>query len=177
MRSSRLALGLAAAFSLFAVALPAAADTHLELQGGRSYMDTHGTNVFFLESVFNAYQIGQSRFTWSPDVSIGYVNGRTVAHYDGYHPGVTNNVWLGAAGARFHYGNDGDWYQPLFFSFQVAGTAGGRTQALSSGYEFVSTLGWQMKNVSFQIRHISNGSFQEPNRGETMALVGIGFNL
>jgi hypothetical protein len=34
-----------------------------------------------------------------------------------------------------------------------------------------------MKNVSFQIRHISNGSFHEPNRGETMALVGIGFNL
>jgi hypothetical protein len=177
MRSSRLALGLVASLSLSAFALPAAAETHLELQGGRSYMDSHGTNVFFLESVFNAYPIGQSRFTWSPDVSIGYVRGRDVAHYDGYHPGVTSNVWLGAAGARFHYGNDNDWYQPLFFSFQVAGTAGGRTQALSSGYEFVSTLGWQMKNVSFQIRHISNGSFQEPNRGETMALVGIGFNL
>jgi hypothetical protein len=177
MRSSRLALGLLAALSLSAVALPAVADTHLEIQGGRSYMDTHGTNVFFIESVFNAYQIGQSRFTWSPDVSVGYINGRNIQRYQFSHPGVTNNVWIGAAGARFHYGNDNDWYQPLFFSFQVAGAAGGHTQALSSGYEFVSTLGWQMKNVSFQIRHISNGSFQEPNRGETMALVGIGFNL
>jgi len=177
MRSSRLALGVIAALSLSAVAVPAAAETHLELQGGRSYMDTHGTSAFFIESVFDAHPMGQSRFTWSPDVSIGYINGRDIARYADYHPGVTNNVWVGAAGARFHYGNDSDWYQPLFFSFQVAGTAGGHTQALSSDYEFVSTLGWQMKNVSFQIRHISNGSFHEPNRGETMALVGIGFNL
>ena len=177
MRSSRLALGFIAALSLSAVAVPAAAETHLELQGGRSYMDTHGTSAFFIESVFDAHQMGQSRFTWSPDVSIGYINGRDIARYADYQPGVTNNVWVGAAGARFHYGNDTDWYQPLFFSFQVAGTAGGHTQALSSDYEFVSTLGWQMKNVSFQIRHISNGSFKEPNRGETMALVGIGFNL
>ena len=177
MRSSRLTLGLVAALSLCAATLPAAAETHLEIQGGRSYMDTHGTSVFFIESVFDAHSMGQSRFTWSPDVSIGYIKGRDISRYEFSHPGVTNNVWVVAAGARFHYGNDSDWYQPLFFSFQVAGTAGGRTQALSSGYEFVSTLGWQMKNVSFQIRHISNGSFQEPNRGETMALVGIGFNL
>jgi hypothetical protein len=177
MRSSPLALGLVAALSLSAVAVPAAAETHLELQGGRSYMDTHGTSVFFIESVFDAHPMGQSRFTWSPDVSIGYINGRDIARYADSHPGVTNNVWIGAAGARLHYGTDADWYQPLFFSFQVAGTAGGHTQALSSSYQFVSTLGWQMKNVSFQIRHISNGSFHEPNRGETMALVGIGFNL
>jgi hypothetical protein len=177
MRSSRLVLGLLAALSLTAVALPAAAETHLEIQGGRSYMDSHGTSAFFVEALFDAHPIGQSRFTWSPDVSIGYIKGRDIGRYADSHPGVTNDVWVGAAGARLHYGNDSDWYQPLFFSFQVAGTAGGHTQALSTGYEFVSTVGWQMKNVSFQIRHISNGSFHEPNRGETMALVGIGFNL
>jgi hypothetical protein len=177
MRSSRLLVGLVATLSLTAVALPAAAETHLEIQGGRSYMDSHGTTAFFVESVFDAHPVGQSRFTWSPDVSIGYIKGRDIGRYADSHPGVTNDVWIGAAGARLHYGNDSDWYQPLFFSFQVAGTAGGRTQALSTGYQFVSTLGWQMKNVSFQIRHISNGSFHEPNRGETMALVGIGFNL
>jgi hypothetical protein len=177
MRPSRLALGVLAAVSLASVAVPAAAQTHIEVQGGRSYMDDHGTNAFFLESVFDARQIGQSRFTWSPDVSIGYIKGRDLAHYADSHPGTTNDVWIGAAGARLHYGADGDWYRPFFFSFQVAGTAGGRTQALSSGYEFVSTLGWQYKNISFQIRHISNGSFKEPNRGETMGLVGIGFDM
>ncbi|MDF3983475.1 acyloxyacyl hydrolase [Luteibacter sp. PPL201] len=176
MRSSRLAFGALAALSLAATAAPAAA-AHLEFQGGRSYMDDYGTPAFFVESVFDPQPMGQSRFTWSPDVSIGYIKGRDVGRYRDSHPGVTNNVWVGALGARFHYGNEGDWYRPLFFSFQVAGTAGGRTQALSSGYEFVSTLGYQWKNVSFQIRHISNGSFQEPNRGETMALVGVGFDI
>ena len=177
MRSSRVALGIVAALSLSAAALPATAETHIEVQGGRSYMDSHGTNAFFIESVFDAHPMGASRFTWSPDVSIGYIKGRDLARYEDSHPGVTNNVWVGAVGARLHYGVDGDWYHPFFFSFQVAGTAGGRTQALSSGYEFVSTLGWQWKNISFQVRHISNGSFKEPNRGETMGLVGIGFDI
>jgi hypothetical protein len=177
MRSSRVALGALAALSLSAAALPAFADTHIEVQGGRSYMDSHPTDAFFVESVFDAYPMGASRFTWSPDVSIGYIKGRDIGRYKDSNPGTTNNVWVGALGARLHYGVDGDWYHPFFFSFQVAGTAGGHTQALSSSYQFVSTLGWQWKNLSFQLRHISNGSFKEPNRGETMALVGIGFDI
>ena len=176
MRSS-LALGGLAAALLAAVSVPAAAQTHIEVQGGRSYMDSYGTEAFFVEAVFDPRPMGQSRFTWSPDVSLGYIEGRDIGRYRDSHPGVTNDVWVGALGARLHYGSDGDWYRPFFFSFQVAGTAGGRTQALSSGYEFVSTLGWQYKNVSLQVRHISNGSFKEPNRGETMALVGIGFDI
>ncbi|HEY4294687.1 acyloxyacyl hydrolase [Luteibacter sp.] len=177
MRSSRPILGSLAVLALAAASLPAAAQTHFEVQGGRSYMNGYGTAAFFTEAVFEPQVMGQSRFTWSPDVSIGYIKGREIGHYRESNPGVTNNVWVGAAGARFHYGNNGDWYQPFFFSFQLAGTTGGRTQALSSGYEFVSTVGWQFKNVSFQIRHISNGGFKEPNRGETMALVGVGFDI
>jgi len=53
----------------------------------------------------------------------------------------------------------------------------GRTMALSSVGEFVNTVGWQGKYLSFQIRHISNGGTHGPNRGETMALVGVGFDL
>jgi hypothetical protein len=177
MRSSRPVLGSLAVLALAAASLPAAAQTHIEVQGGRSYMNSYGTNAFFAEAVFAPQPLGQSRFTWSPDVSIGYIKGRDIARYSNSHPDVTDNLWIGAAGARLHYGSEGDWYQPFFFSFQVAGVAGGRTQALSSGYEFVSTIGWQYKNVSFQVRHISNGSFKEPNRGETMALVGIGFDI
>ncbi|MGH8144898.1 MAG: acyloxyacyl hydrolase, partial [Rhodanobacteraceae bacterium] len=40
-------------------------------------------------------------------------------------------------------------------------------------YEFVSTLGWQARRFSVQIRHISNGSLHEPNCGETMLLLGV----
>ena len=176
MRSSRPVLGFLALVAL-AASVPVAAQTHLEVQGGRSYMNSYGTSAFFAEAVFEPQVMGQSRFTWSPDVSIGYIKGRDIGRYRNSDPGVTDNIWVGAAGARFHYGNNGDWYQPLFFSFQLAGIAGGRTQALSSGYEFVSTIGYQWKNVSFQLRHISNGSFKEPNRGETMALVGVGFDI
>jgi hypothetical protein len=174
----RSSLGIAAALFALAFATNASA-TRLEIQGGRSYMDTHATNTFFVESVFADRQIGNSRFTWAPDVSLGWIDGRdgrNVRRYVTSDPSTTDSVWLLAGGARFHYGTEGDWYQPLFFSAQVAGTVGS-TQALSSHYQFVSTLGWQWKHFSFQFRHISNAGLKEPNRGETMALVGLAFDF
>lgn len=161
---------------LFAgAALPAAA-THLELQGGRSYMDNHGANAAFLEAIFAPHTIGASRLDWSPDVSAGWIDGRDVARYRNSDYDTNHSVALLAAGARFHYGAPDAWYRPLFFSFQLAGV-NQTTQALSSHYQFVSTLGWQGKHLSFQLRHVSNGSLHAPNRGETMALVGVGFDL
>ncbi|MDO1529616.1 acyloxyacyl hydrolase [Fulvimonas sp. R45] len=162
------------------LALPAvpaiAGTTHLELQAGRSYMDSHGANTAFVEAVFGEHRLGDTGLTWAPDVSGGWIDGRDVSRYRAARYTTRNEVWLVAAGARFRFGDESAWYRPLFFSFQPAYHSG-RTQALSSGYEFVSTLGWQMKHWSFQIRHVSNGSLHEPNRGETMALVGIGFDL
>ncbi len=167
------ALGLAVA--LAACSFPAAA-AHLELQGGRSYMDSHATNAAFVEGVFDEHRIGNSRFSWSPDVSLGWIGGRDVARYRASRYSTHDDVWLLAGGARLHYGDSGDWYHPLFVSFQPA-VQTGRTQALSSGYEFVSSLGWQGRHVSIQIRHVSNGGLHKPNRGETMALLGVGFDL
>lgn len=166
----------ALALLLATAALPAAA-THLELQGGRSYMDAHAANAAFIEATFAPHALGDSgRFDWSPDVSAGWINGRDVYRYRGASYDTSHSVGLLAAGARFHYGAPDAWYRPLFFSFQLAGTTQ-TTQALSSHYQFVSTLGWQGKHLSLQIRHISNGGFNGPNRGETMALVGVGFDL
>jgi len=174
MCSKRATRALVAA-GLMGVACVSAAAQSIEVQGGRSYMDSHATNVLFVESVFDARPIGNSRFTWSPDVSLGWINGRDGLDVRKYqHPGTTDTVWLLAGGARLHYGDGSNWYHPLFFSFQAAGQSG-RTQALSSVYEFVSTLGWQFKYLTLQVRHISNGSFKQPNRGETMALAGIRF--
>jgi hypothetical protein len=153
-----------------------AAATHLEVQAGRSYMDSYATNTVFVEGVFNEHRIGNSRFSWSPDVSLGWINGRDVARYRYSSYTTHDDVRLLAVGARFHYGDAGDWYRPLFFSIQPAAQSG-RTQALSSGYEFVSTLGWQGQHVSLQIRHVSNAGLHDPNRGETMALAGLGFDI
>lgn len=165
------------AFSFLLLLSPFAhAATHLEVQAGRSYMDNHGTNTVFVEAVFAPRALGHSRFTWSPDMSVGWIDGRHLARYENAAYGTRPTVSLVAAGARFRTSDGSAWYRPLFFSFQVAGT-NHVTQALSSHYQFVSTLGYAWKHVSFALRHISNGSLHEPNRGETMALLGVGFDL
>ena len=174
-------LNVALAFSLVSLALPAAADTRLEIQGGVSYMDSSAADTVFVEGIFDEHRIGNSRFSWSPDVSLDWIDGRGLSYYDDYRYGGTrystrDQIWLAAGGARIHFGDPGDWYRSLFFSFQPA-LHTGRTLALSSPYEFVSTLGWQGRRFSVQIRHISNGDLHRPNRGETMALVGVGFDL
>ena len=157
------------------LAFPAAAQ-HVEVQVGRSYMDNVGSTTVFVEGVLSERRMGQTSFTWAPDVSLGWIDGRDISRFRHNRYDTRRSVALVAAGARFHYGAEGDWYQPLFFSFQPA-LVTGRTQALSTPYEFVSTLGWQGRRFSFQIRHISNGNLHTPNRGETMALVGVGFDL
>ena len=165
----------ALALLLATAALPAAG-THLEVQGGRSYMDNHGANAAFVEATFAPHAIGSSRLDWSPDVSAGWIDSRDVRRYRDAEFDTRSSVSLLAAGARFHYGAPDAWYRPLFFSFQLAGI-NHTTQALSSHYQFVSTLGWQGRHLSFQLRHVSNGGLNGPNRGETMALVGVGFDL
>lgn len=166
----------AAALPLLALPALSHATTHVEVQGGRSYMDSYGTNTAFVEAVFAPRAIGTSRFTWSPDVSAGWIDGRGISKYRQTTYTARPSVALVAAGARFRTSDESAWYRPLFFSFQVAGT-NHTTQALSSHYQFVSTLGLQFDHLSLALRHISNGSLHDPNRGETMALVGVGFDI
>ncbi len=147
----------------------------LEIQLGRSYMDRHAANVIFAEGVLGTHRLGDSRLSWSPDLSAGWIGGRDLATYQHARYGTAAPVWLVAAGIRLHAGDRGDGYRRFFFSFQPA-LHRGRTQTLSSCYEFVSTLGWQGRRVSVQVRHISNGGLHDPNRGETMALLGIAFD-
>ncbi len=161
------------ALGLLAASMPAAATTQVTIEGARSYMDSHGTNAAFVEAVFPEHALGQ-RFSWAPDVTAGWIDGRDIAKYRDNKYGTRSSVALLAAGARFSYGDEHDWYRPYFFSFQVAGT-NHTTMALSSHYQFVSTLGWQASHFMAAIRHISNGSLSGPNRGETMGLVGVTF--
>ena len=167
---------LAIAVALLAAPALSQAATRLEVQAGRSYMDAHGSNTGFVEAVFAPHAIGNSRFTWSPDVSAGWIAGRDLAQFRGMRYGTGPSVALVAAGARLRTTDTRAWYHPVFFSFQVAGT-NHTTQALSTHYQFVSTLGVQLDHLSLGIRHISNGSTHEPNRGETMAVVGLGFEI
>ena len=165
---------LAAAVLAFA-ALPAAA-AQVELQAGRSYMDSRAANTVFVESVFSPRPLGDSGVRWAPDFSLGWINGRDIARYRDARYGTSDDIWLAAGGVRLNAGGPDDWYSHFFYSFQFA-LHTGRTQALSSAYEFVNTVGWQWHHLSIQVRHISNAKLHEPNRGETMALVGVGFDL
>jgi hypothetical protein len=174
MRWRRRLLHLALLASLAVASVPAT-PARVEIQAGRSYMDRYAASTVFVEALFAEHALGDTRFSWVPDVSAGWIDGRNVAQFR-YNRYTTHDaVWLVAAGARLHYGDAADWYRPLFFSFQPAWQSG-RTQALSSGYEFVSTLGWQGRRFSVQLRHVSNGDLHDPNRGETMALVGAAFD-
>lgn len=147
--------------------------TQFELEGGRSTTDRASTPAIFLERTGEARGMGAGAFSWSSDVSVGWIKGR---NGPSNHEGLSarHDVALLAAGARLQYALPGAKSGSLFFSFQPALTSG-RTPSLSSGYEFVSTLGWQGERFSFQVRHISNGGLHEPNHGETMALVGLRF--
>lgn len=162
--------------ALVSAALPASA-ARFEFQLGRSYMDSYGADTIFLEGVFAEHALGNTGLTWSPDVSLGWIDGRDMGRhrhyrYSSYNYSARPQSWIGAGGVRLRLADENAWYRPLFFSFQPA-MHGGRTLALSSSYEFVSTLGWQAKHWSVQIRHVSNGDLHEPNRGETMVLLGI----
>ncbi|GAB3779010.1 hypothetical protein GCM10028797_00360 [Dyella agri] len=163
------------AAALASAALPAAA-AQVELQAGRSYMDSHATNTVFAEGVFAEHPLGDTGLHWAPDVSLGWIDGRDIGRYRDTRYGTRDAIWLAAGGVRLSAGGPGDWYRHFFYSFQVA-LHSGRTQALSSAYEFVNSVGWQWRHFSVQIRHISNGKLHQPNRGETMALVGLGFDL
>lgn len=175
MRTFRMYFRAALMLFLGALSLPILA-AQVEAQAGRSYMGSDATNALFVEGVFDAHRVGDSRWSWSPDVSLGWIQGRELARFRTGRYTTRQDAWLLAAGARIHYGDAGHWYQHLFLGFQPAYNSA-RTQALSSPYEFVSTLGWQGRRFSVQIRHVSNGNLHRPNRGETMALAGFGFDL
>lgn len=175
MHAIRKAGPIALAMCLAASAFPATA-ARLELQAGPSFMGNHATRAAFVEGVFDERRIGNSDFSWAPDVSLGWIEGRDIARYrDNRYP-TSGEAWLLAAGVRLHYGAADDGYRHLFLSFQPALNSA-RTQALSTAYEFVSTLGWQGQRFSVQVRHVSNGNLHHPNRGETMLLLGVGFEL
>ncbi len=151
-----------------------ARDLRVELQGGPSYMDTHGITAVFVEVMGDQRSVSGSTINWQPVVSLGWIDKRGLPNHLGGSDKVASDTKIAAAGARIHLGTANSWYQPLFLGFELAYNQHS-TCALSSHYEFMSTLGWQGRHFSLQLRHLSNGGLHDPNRGETMVLVGIGF--
>lgn len=174
MRGNKLWVGWGGVLVGVWLALPAVA-AQVQVQAGRSYMDRDATTAVFAEVVGTPRRLGDSRFVWAPAAALGWIDGRDLTRFGGNRYTATDTVWLLAAGVRLQYA-PADRGRGWFLGLQPA-LQRGRTQALSGGLEFVSTLGWQGRRFSVQLRHVSNAGLSGPNRGETMALVGVGFDL
>lgn len=121
------------------------------------------TDVVFIDGTGATRHWG--RVAWQPALSLGWIDAR-----DTHADRLDHHVYVGGAGVRLV-----DWWHRAFFSFQL-GVAGGRTDALSSAGQFISTLGWQGDHYQLMLRHISNGHiYGGRNLGETMFLVGFSF--
>nr|WP_240734004.1 lipid A 3-O-deacylase [Dyella soli] len=168
---------MASALISFVPALPVMA-ARFELQGGISYMGNpsngYDTPAAFGELIFDPHPIGSSKFTWSADVTAGWIGSRNNREFTTGRYTTQDDIWLVGGGARIHYGFANAWCRQLFLSFQPA-VQSGRTQALSSPYEFITTVGYEGSHWSLGIRHISDGGMHKPNRGETMILAGVAF--
>lgn len=164
------------ALGVMAPVVHASDGLRLSLEGGRSYMDSYGTNTAFVELLGGEHDFGHSSFHWTPVVSLGWIDGRNLQSYADSKPGTRHATELLGGGVRVSVGAPQDWYRSLFFCAQLAYNHQ-TTLALSTHYQFISALGWQGQRFSFMIRHISNGGLHLPNRGETMALVGVTFDL
>ncbi|HET7664237.1 MAG TPA: hypothetical protein VFK31_11415 [Rhodanobacteraceae bacterium] len=157
-----LAVGLLAA-TCFTPAFAHAAD--VSLVAGRSTTTDHRwtTSAFV--------NIGADKVrTWhglhvQPVATIGWIKGRRMTRED-----LDHDVYVAGAGLRLV-----DWWHGAFASFQI-GAAGGRTDALSSAGQFISSVGWQGRHWVVMLRHISNGNlFGGKNLGETMLMAGVRF--
>ena len=167
LRISTLMLGTMLLLSMASTAHAATFD----LLGGRSKTsDWRWTDAAFLAAMGKAhpFTLGDHHLSWAPDAELGWIGPLPVTAQNA-HENLTHPVWLAMGGARL----SGFWRQ-AFFGFDLALTKD-RSDALSSPYEFVSTLGWQGDRYLVALRHISNASFHEPNLGETMLLLGVRF--
>lgn len=95
---------------------------------------------------------------------IGWIGAR-----DPHDERLHRNVFLAGGGGRIVSGNC-HW----FVTEQLA-AASVQTDALSSRFEFMTSVGWQSGHFVIMLRHISDGHLTGggKNLGETMALAGI----
>ncbi|HET6907534.1 MAG TPA: hypothetical protein VFH52_11365 [Rhodanobacteraceae bacterium] len=150
-----LALGLAGAAT-------AARTAEFDVVGGASA--TAGTRwapALFADVTASPRDDGHTHF--EPIGSVGVIGSRKDAHEN-----LDHTVFLVAGGLR--YGRE----DGLFVSEQIAATST-RTDALSSRFEFMTSIGWRDGRWMVLLRHSSNAHILGGGRnlGETMLLAGV----
>lgn len=145
------------------IAPAAAVETTLSAGASVTASNEHWTPVAFVDIAGERRRAGH--LAWQPAATLGWIDARSV------RTDLDDSVVIAAAGARLV-----DWWRNAFFSFQL-GYADGRTSAISTHGQFISTLGWEGRRISVMVRHISNGGLFGGGRnlGETMVLAGWRF--
>jgi len=149
-----LALGLTAATAAHAV--------EFDVNGGASA--TAGVRwapALFADVTASPPDDGRAHF--EPIGTAGAIGSRSTDHEN-----LDHTVFLIAGGLR--YGRENG----LFLSEEIAATST-RTDALSSRFEFMTSLGWRDGRWMVMLRHASNARILGggPNLGETMLLAGV----
>jgi hypothetical protein len=123
------------------------------------------TDAEFLDAGASVADDGQVH--WSPVATLGHIGAvQTAYHRDR----LDREIWVAGAGVKLS-----GWWRGAFVSEQLGATSR-RDDALSSTWQFVTTLGWQTDRFVAFVRHVSNAKlFGGKNLGETMFMVGVGF--
>lgn len=144
------------------VAAGAASAAGFNVVAGPSATPHRPPTLAAFASVFGDTPAGVWRV--EPVATLGWVRARRSTDTD---PGRA--VWLAGAGARL-VSRSNHW----FASVQLA-RSNAQTQALSSRWEFIDSIGWQDDHLTATIRHLSDGHIVGggTNGGETMLAVGL----
>lgn len=159
-------LRLAAILLLAVIAVPALAQAaDVSVVAGRSMTTEQRWTTSTFVNIGADKTLHWHGLHFQPVGTLGWIKGRRMPRER-----LNHNVYVAGAGLRLV-----NWWHGAFISFQV-GVTDGRTDALSSPGEFISSAGWLGEHWVVMIRHISNGNvFPGKNLGETMALVGVRF--
>lgn len=151
---------------LVLLACPLAAHaTGFDLVAGPSVTSSERATSAVFASVFGE-RPHDNHIHFEPIGTVGWLDSRNT-HVDD----LDHEVFLAGGGVRMLAANH-HW----FVSEQLAATST-RTDALSSRFEFMTSVGWQDGHFIALLRHVSNGRLigGGKNLGETMLLAGVRF--
>jgi hypothetical protein len=136
-----------------------------DLIAGPSVTSSERTTAAVFASAFGE-RPDDNRIHFEPVGTLGWIDSRS-SHTDD----LDHEVFVAGAGVRMLAANH-HW----FASEQLAATST-RTDALSSRFEFMTSIGWQQDHFTVLLRHISNAHILGggKNLGETMLLAGVRF--
>ncbi len=140
-----------------------ASATVFEVAAGPDVTSSGRITTAIFASAFGESLAG-NRIQFEPIGTIGWLDSR-----DTRKSNLNHQVWLAAGGVRVASPK-----RRWFVSEQIAATSA-RTDALSSPFEFMTSIGWQGGHFIVQLRHISNAHLLGggKNVGETMILAGV----